>query len=68
MEPEIPEEMLSMMETFMENVTKTVAPMLRHQIREVLERNDQLVKQDEMSLGFLTEELINAILRGPQAG
>jgi hypothetical protein len=56
-------QMASMMETMAAQMFQAVAPVLRQNVRAVLERNDKLVNQDQTALEFLTEEIVNAILR-----
>lgn len=55
--------MAGMMEKVAGQMFEAISPMLRQSIRAVLERNDKLVNQDQTALDFLTEELVNAILR-----
>lgn len=63
--PEVPPEMMAMLEQVQQQMFQMIAPILRANVRDVLERNDKLVNQDQTALDFLTEELINAIMRPP---
>jgi hypothetical protein len=65
MEPDLPPDFLNMLSNMQQQLFQAIAPMLRINVRAVLERNDKLVNQDATGLDFLTEELIRAILEPP---
>lgn len=65
MEPDLPPEFMNMVTNMQQQLFQAIAPMLRMNVRAVLERNDKLVNQDATALDFLTEELIRAILEPP---
>lgn len=66
MDEEMPPEMRQLsdaMQSMAAQMFEAVAPVLRSNIKATLERNDKLVNQDPTALDFLTEELVNAIMR-----